>query len=772
MLSGASFVKRDIIRFYYPVWKFSVQTLKSGIFPLWNPYNSCGAPFFADIQTTVLYPLSLILYLPDYRWAFNFYILVHLALAGFFTCVWMRDCGASRAGSFLAGLSFALGGYTLSAISLTISLVTLVYFPLVLLTLRRSLRSAGFFWKAVTALVLLVQYFGGDPAIFFATLVVCTLFVLYKTAVGSFRAGRPCFRYLSDYAKIVALFLGLSAFHTLLFFEFLRNSNRALLGYDDVTMWSVQYNDLVSIFFPYFSDLSIVLMDYWVRQSWLENAYAGVTVLLLGFFALKAVRKNDLVGYHALLALFGLALALGRFCAVYDMLYHGFPFFKFIRYPVRFLFIFSFAAACLAGFGLDEVLSRLRRRRASLLPAPQASLAALCLVSLVALVILSMAYSVEIESAACAKAKSFLSSWMGWEPKPAVLQDLVRPVLFNAKRTAVLIGLALTGVLAAWHFKPRRTLLAVFFSLIVFADLAGVNVIEIQLDGEVLSKPSRNLERVSQDTGVYRVLASPQSVKLQYQPPGLETFDLTLAGLRETLTPNLLLPYRISDVSGYDSIFLQDSIDVNDARRNIQDPTRQRFFDMLNIKYMVSPKQKIGGAYRLVQQSYPVNLFLNERVLPRAYLVPNAEVVNNRSEILKKITDPAYDPEKTIYLEEVPENGGAGPERTASVRDEARLLEYSPNRVRLAVDSKNSQWLFLSDLYYPGWRATLDGKPLRTYRANYAFRAVRVPAGGFSLEWNYDPILFKIGGAISLSTLLGIGTYFLSRLYRRRLRSV
>src|SRR5262245_26915122 len=74
---GASFAKSDILRFYYPVWQFAEESVKTGVFPLWNPYNSYGAPFFADIQTCVLYPFSLLLYLPDYRFAFNFYILLH-----------------------------------------------------------------------------------------------------------------------------------------------------------------------------------------------------------------------------------------------------------------------------------------------------------------------------------------------------------------------------------------------------------------------------------------------------------------------------------------------------------------------------------------------------------------------------------------------------------------------------------------------------------------------------------------------------------------------
>ena len=187
---GGTFAKRDILRFYYPVWEFAVATMKSGVFPLWNPYNCNGTPFFANIQTCVLYPLSALLYLPNYLWALNFYILLHLALAGLFCCVWMKDCGASKEASFLAGMSYCLSGYVMSSISLTISLASLVYFPLALLTLRRAQRTEHFFWKGMAGGVLLLQYLAGDPTIFFATSVIMTLFTAYRTVLKSMEGGR------------------------------------------------------------------------------------------------------------------------------------------------------------------------------------------------------------------------------------------------------------------------------------------------------------------------------------------------------------------------------------------------------------------------------------------------------------------------------------------------------------------------------------------------------------------------------------------------------
>ncbi len=736
--------------------------MKSGVIPLWNPYNSYGAPFLADIQTCVFYPFSLLLYLPDFRWAFNFYILVHLALAGAFCCAWMRECDASHEASFLAGIAYCLGGYVMSAISVTISLATLVYFPLALLTLKRSLVSHSFFWKAMAALLLLVQYLGGDPAVFFATLVVLTLFIIYKTILESVVRRTLFLKYALDYLKIIVTFLGLSAFHTLLFFEFLCHSNRALLGYDQVTMWSVQYNDLVSIFFPYFSDLSLAFMSYWERQSWLENAYAGITVMLLACAALKGVRENRRIGYHVLLALFGIALCLGRFCLLYTILYQGFPFFRFIRYPVRFLFLFHFAVACLAGFGLDVILSHRGKQGKPFLSRSAACALASLILILLLLVILTMIYSQEIEQITLEKAAHFLSGWMKKDMATPTVIDLVVPVLANLKRTTILLCLFLMGVLAAWHFKPKKGLLLIFFMLLVTVDLVEANVIEIRLSEELFKNTGKNIAKVLEDKTLFRVLASPESVKLQYEPPGEATLELTMHSLMETLTPNLLLPYQVSDVSGYDSIFLRESIEINSERRNLKNPTRQRFFDMLNIKYVVSPKEKIGGNYHLAQKSHPANLFINGRVLPRAFLVPNVTVVQDRKDILKKLIAEDYDPEKLIYLEEEPPSPK---DPTLSVgesgsQNKVLVNEYSPNRVRMKLYSSHSQWLFFSDMHYPGWKAILDGREVKIFRANYTFRAIRVPTGPHTVEWKYDPILFRIGVVVSFFTALALAVYF------------
>jgi uncharacterized membrane protein YfhO len=74
----------------------------------------------------------------------------------------------------------------------------------------------------------------------------------------------------------------------------------------------------------------------------------------------------------------------------------------------------------------------------------------------------------------------------------------------------------------------------------------------------------------------------------------------------------------------------------------------------------------------------------------------------------------------------------------------------------MRVDSDREQWLFFSDMHYPGWKAVVDGRSAKIHRANYAFRALRVGPGTHNVEWKYDPILFKIGCMISAATALGL----------------
>ena len=83
----------------------------------------------------------------------------------------------------------------------------------------------------------------------------------------------------------------------------------------------------------------------------------------------------------------------------------------------------------------------------------------------------------------------------------------------------------------------------------------------------------------------------------------------------------------------------------------------------------------------------------------------------------------------------------------------ATVWEYLPNRVTVWVRSGAPGYLVLTDPWYPGWEATVDGEPAPLYRANYLFRAVPVPAGHHEVVFTFAPPPYLLGRRVSLVAL-------------------
>ena len=97
------------------------------------------------------------------------------------------------------------------------------------------------------------------------------------------------------------------------------------------------------------------------------------------------------------------------------------------------------------------------------------------------------------------------------------------------------------------------------------------------------------------------------------------------------------------------------------------------------------------------------------------------------------------------------------------------FISESNNRLQLLVKAAENVLLVLSDTYYPGWKAFVDGNPEKIYQANYAFRAVPLNAGTHKVEFVYDPVSFKLGAGVTLLGILGCMAMALFR--RPRLRA-
>ncbi|MDP2921879.1 MAG: hypothetical protein Q8O12_05910, partial [Candidatus Omnitrophota bacterium] len=324
------FAHRDLSRFFYPLREFSANEFLKLRIPLWDPYIQCGSPHLAELQTCVFYPLSVIYLLFPYSLAFNYFIVAHIFLAGIFMYILMREWGYSRRAGFLSALTFMFSGYIISVINLLASLASVIWLPLVILFYERSLKKDWVKNSMITGIFMALMFLGGEPVILYVTIFIMFLITCPTSQVAAWQLAKldrwRCL--LRSFIVAFLVFLGLASFQILPFLEFLKQTSRNLMDFNEASMWSLPVYALGELFFPYLSESDYIYKDYWTRQSWLVVYYMGIVTVIFAFISLKfdSSKKRKAVFY--ILAL-GLLLSFGRYTPLYYFLYNFLPGFKF-----------------------------------------------------------------------------------------------------------------------------------------------------------------------------------------------------------------------------------------------------------------------------------------------------------------------------------------------------------------------------------------------------------------------------------------------------------
>ncbi len=177
---------------------------------------------------------------------------------------------------------------------------------------------------------------------------------------------------------------------------------------------------------------------------------------------------------------------------------------------------------------------------------------------------------------------------------------------------------------------------------------------------------------------------------------------------------------------------------LENARNSVQEPGVVRF-DVI---------QQEDDPTRFIL----VEIYRDDEALPPAFVVPRARVVADPDERLAALLDPAFDPRAEVLLSRAPARPPAPAQRdtTPPTFSEPSVLREGPNRVIIQVNMAQSGYLVLTDTFYPGWRATVDGEAVEILPADHAFRAVGLEAGEHTVVFEYAPLSFRVGAWVSL----------------------
>lgn len=347
LVGGQAFFYRDYGFLGYPFAWFHKQTFLAGEFPHWNSLIHCGVPFFAQWNTMVLYPGSLIYVLFPLPWSLAWFCVLHLLLAGVGMYRLGRETTGSNFAGAIGGTAFPFCGLVLGCLIYPNYLVAFAWMPWLLSTARQAWR--GSLRDCVPAAIIgTLQMLSGAPELILLTWVLLTALMAGDAIAERSR------RMAGRFALVALLITGLAAFQLLPFFQLLSLSQRS--AETATAFWSLPPAGWINFLLPLFSSFTTnqnVIVQ--IGQSFLPSVYLGTIAVALAITALVGPRRRE----DILLAACGLVFLLWSFGPAFppwrwldELLPIGFA-----RFPVKGVLPLAFIVALLAMRGAARLQS-------------------------------------------------------------------------------------------------------------------------------------------------------------------------------------------------------------------------------------------------------------------------------------------------------------------------------------------------------------------------------------------------------------------------------
>jgi hypothetical protein len=772
----------DLYTYFFPAKTYAAGALRRGELPLWNPDLFLGAPFLANVQMAVLYPPDLLFAFLEFPPAVAISQWLHLALAGagmYALCRW--GWGLDPLAGLIGALAFAGGGFFGAHMGHLNQVHASAWLPWVALCTLRLARSLGeavsgpegrrrglaraTLWLVAGGAVVALQLTAGHTQEAYYSLLAVGLLGAGYTAFPPARAPVRWAHLLAVGAVALNGAL-LAAAQLLPALELSRSSYRqGGIPLPEATGLAVERTYILESLLP----------TFWSLPSQEVTGYVGVVALPLALvaFVLSPARRTVLL--LGGLALLGVTLALGAYTPLYAVLYEVVPLFDSFRAPGRWLLVSSFALAGLAAHGAGALRPARGPRGAGAAERETSTLR----------------YGVAL-SVAAGGLLFFLwrSNDVGaiqWLPQPRAA------VLWGAA-TMASVSLGLVSLFAPWGWP--RLLLAAGLALELSA---AAREMEYNRPGDPELYRQRPAIAAYLEAGVRqggREAPVPERVvslaveerldpeRLRRAAPREDGEYRHYAAMREAVKPSLGLAYGLPTIDGYDGGLLptRDYARFKSLLVPAQAPVAHytlppqaegkadsALLGALNVRYVLSDgRNGSPGPGWTLRESAPGAAWLYEnegqRVLPRAWLVDRIIPAPEAEEAaLERLASLDLAREALVHLPPDDLPPGLAPERPGLAQASegatrtARITRYSAGALEIETVADGAALLVVSDSYYPGWRAAVDGRPVPLLRTNVILRGVPVPAGRHQVRLWFDPLSVRLGFALSALALVANG---------------
>lgn len=737
-----------------------------GTQPLWDPYIFMGMP--AYITSIGLRAFDLILYILHFIESifkaltneqsagptFYFYILAITTYA------FLRYKNFDRLTSLFAsiGVTFSTGMIIFIPIGHNTKMITLCMIPFLFLALERLQHKITFFDFLFLIVVIHIQLLSAHiQEIFYSYFAVLIYFIYFMIRYLLKKESKTAFNLLKVgvilvFASLLAAGMSIDQYWAI--YEYNPTSIRGTPGileqanpsakkstggldYDYATNWSFSPGEMVTWIMPSFygygnsvyqGELSqnqpVEVNTYWGQMPFVDvPQYMGILIFVFGLIGIYFNRKNPFVQFLIILVSISVLISFGRtFPILYDLMFYYFPFFNKFRVPSMILNLVQISFPILAAFGLYSIY-RFKQGEEKI----NTSFINYSLYFFAGLFVIFIVFN------------SAIKDWYtGLLRESQKVHPQLYEYTFNMfyEDSLIAFAVAIAGLgLTLVYLKGKLNYQVLVIILVIFTvfDLFRISsrgmrkYDETQLQKEF--ETPEWVKAIKKDTSVYRILNLKQ--------------DGSLGSINHH--SNYHVTFLLQDFYGYSGAkprAYQDLIDVI----GLTNPTLWRMF---NVKYIITDKPIPSPYFEVIYQDENTIVQLNKLALPRAYFVQRFEkmpTLDFLNKIKNNEVEPAevvqFSPDTKLDFEKIDP-----PDSTAYVK----ITKYVFENIEMDVNASGNNLLFLGDTYYNiGWKALIDGKETKIYRANHNGRAILVPPGKHKVEFRYEPLSYYLGKNISL----------------------
>jgi hypothetical protein len=731
----------------YAFREFAASYMKAhGGFPQWNPYLLGGMPYIAAMHGDIFYPTFLLRLVLPVDVAMTWGMILHFFLCGFATYWFLRVAARlSFHAALLGGVAYMMGGFVSSLLSAGHDgkLFVSALLPVALLVVTWCIRDGKKWAWGVLSIVVGLAVLTPHPQLLQYLLLAAGAWALFLAVggVGDERLPRAvAVRRLAGALAAVIVGGAIGAIQYVPVLEYVQWSPRGPgFGYQEATNFSFPLEELLNTYLPQFSG---ILDQYWGRNQFhFHSEYVGAGVLVLATAAFGGGwmgAQKRFLWFWVGAGIVSLLWALGDSTPFFQVVYAVVPGTKFFRAPSTIFYVTTFSIAILAALGTERLLSgRLGTRFGYGWLIGAGALTLIALVGGLTLLSENLASNSPNPELAARNVELAAAN------AGAVRLGALRSLAFSAAVCGVILLLArrsMTPRLAGW------TLVA-----ICAADLWSVERLywEFSPPASQLYATNGAIDFVKKVSQPVRVLAlmDERSAKNPYDP---------------FLKRDALMTHRIRLTNGYHGNDLGRYEQLRSAQSQDDQFFNPTFWALTNTDFLLVNVDTIPipGVQRLIgpvrdAAGTNVSLFLLPGEHPFAWVAP-AIMKYPDSSVLDALHTANF-PVRSVALFDASSRvaGVQAMSLPAPLAITTHVDTYEPGHIALTLSAPAPRGaaLVVSENFYPGWKATVDGKPVEAERADLVLIGVPLPEGAKQVELTFASEAYAEGKAITIAAV-------------------